>query len=465
MPTFLLTDNRVHHMSEKLLSTDKTQITNHLLKALEQNNLIQLEALIQTLSKEDIAEILEATPPAQRNALWDKLPPETQGEVLAHLNEEVKNSLLNRLNQDEIVEIAEDLETDELTDLVQSLEEDEKQQLLEALNDQERQAVEQALRYPEDTAGGLMNTDIVAVREDVTVSVALRYLRKLGELPENMHELYVKDRQGHYVGTLPITQLITQDEETLIAKLVDKSQPSIKAYTPAKEVAHLFEKYDLISAAVVDENGKLLGRITVDDVVDIIREEAEHAQMASAGLDEDDDLFAPPVKSAKRRTFWLGINLLTAVAASMVIGLFDGTIQQIVALAVLMPIIASMGGIAGTQTATIVIRAIATGKLTPSNSRALLYKEVGVGFLNGLTWAVLTGVAVAWLYHDLSLAGIFSAAMMINLVAAALAGALIPLILHRLKIDPALASGLLLTTVTDVLGFFVFLGLATWLLI
>ncbi len=452
-------------MSEKLLSSDKATLTEQLLKALDAGDQNTLQTLLQALSEEDIAEILEATPPEQRNPLWDQLPPDIQGEVVGHLNDEVKSTLLERLEDHEIVEMAEDLETDELTDLVQSLEENDKEKVLQALDDNERQAVEKALRYPEDTAGGLMNTDLVAVREDVTVGVVLRYLRKLGKLPDNMHELYVQDRKGYFVGVLPITELLTHDEDTLISQLVDKSQPSIKAFTPTKEVAHLFEKYDLIAAPVVDENGILLGRITVDDVVDIIREEAEHAQMASAGLDEDEDLFAPPVKSAKRRTFWLGINLLTAIAASMVIGLFDGTIQQIVALAVLMPIIASMGGIAGTQTATIVIRAIATGKLTPSNSRALLLKELAVGFLNGLTWAVLTGVAVAYLYQDLSLAGIFSAAMMINLIAAALAGALIPLILHRLKIDPALASGLLLTTVTDTLGFFVFLGLATWLLL
>jgi len=452
-------------MSEKILSSEKVKITDHLLKALENSDQAQLQSLIQSFSEEDIAEILEATPPSQRNALWDKLPPEVQGQVLAHLNDEVKNSLLERLDQEEIIEVAGDLETDELTDLIQSLEGDEKQKVLDALDQTERAAVEQALRYPEDTAGGLMNTDVIAIREDVTVGVVLRYLRKLGELPENIHELYVVDRKGHFIGALPITYLLTQDEDTRIAKLVDKSQPSIKAYTSAQEVAHLFEKYDLIAAPVIDENDKLIGRITVDDVVDVIRDEAEHSQMASAGLDEDEDLFASPIKSAKSRSFWLGVNLITAILASMVIGLFDGTIQQVVALAVLMPIIASMGGIAGTQTATIVIRAIATGKLTPNNSRLLLYKELAVGFLNGLIWAVLTGIAVAWLYQDISLAGIFAAAMIINLVAAALAGTLIPLVLERMKIDPALASGLLLTTVTDTLGYFVFLGLASWLLI
>jgi magnesium transporter len=452
-------------MPDILSSQDKARITESLLLALEEGKTENIQQLLKAFSEEDIAEILETTPPEQRNALWDLLPSDIQGEVIGHLNDEVKSTLLNRLNTEEIAEIAEDLETDEITDLAQSLDDEEKNNLLNSLEESERQAVEKALTYPEDTAGGLMSTDIITVREDVTVEVVLRYLRKLGELPENTHEIYVQDRQGHYVGTVPITKLLTTDTDTPISDIVDRTQPSIKAYTPAKEVAHLFEKHDLLSAAVVDDNSMLLGRVTIDDVVDIIREEAEHAQMASAGLDEDEDLFAPPAKSAKRRTFWLGVNLLTAVAASMVIGLFDGTIEKVVALAVLMPIIASMGGIAGTQTATIVIRAIATGKLTPANSRALLFKELMVGVLNGLTWALLTGVAVAWLYHDVLLAAIFGTAMIINLIAAALAGALIPLILKRLNIDPALASGLLLTTVTDTLGFFVFLGLATVILL
>lgn len=267
------------------------------------------------------------------------------------------------------------------------------------------------------------------------------------------------------MGTIRLTDLITHDEDTLVESLLQTNLMGIRALTSAKDVAHLFEKNDLISAAVVNENNILLGRITIDDVVDIIREEAEHTQMASAGLDEDEDIFAPASRAAKRRTFWLGINLLTAIFASIVIGLFDASIEKVVALAVLMPIIASMGGIAGTQTATIVIRALATGKLAKSNSRSLLIKETTVGLFNGLIWAFLTGIAVFLWFQDAALSLIFSTAMLINLLAAAFAGAMIPLILQRMKIDPALASGLMLTTVTDSLGFFVFLGLATIVLL
>jgi len=322
-----------------------------------------------------------------------------------------------------------------------------------------------ALTYPEDTAGGLMSTDLISVRADVSLDVVLRYLRTLGELPESTAELFVRDREGKFVGSLKLTVLLTHDEDTLVQTVLDSHIPGIRAFTPAKEVAHFFEKNDLLSAAVVNETNQILGRITIDDVVDIIREEAEHAQMASAGLDEDEDIFAPASRAAKRRTFWLGINLLTAIFASMVIGLFDASIEKIVALAILMPIIASMGGIAGTQTATIVIRALATGKLARSNSRSLLIKETTVGLFNGVIWAVLTGIAVLFWFSDIALSLIFASAMLINLLVAAFAGAMIPLILQRMKIDPALASGLMLTTVTDSLGFFVFLGLATIVLL
>ncbi|KDN95343.1 magnesium transporter, partial [Hydrogenovibrio marinus] len=312
--------------------------------------------------------------------------------------------------------------------------------------------------------GGLMSTDIVTVRSDVSLEVVLRLLRKMGSLPEATLDLIVRDREGQYEGVLRVNDLITNDEDTLVHELV-KKKDAIKATTSDKDVAHYFEKNDIISAAVVDENNLILGRITIDDIVDIIREEAEHAQMASAGLTEEEDLFSPPLRSAKRRSFWLGINLLTALFASTVIGAFEATIQQIVALAILMPIVASMGGIAGTQTATIVIRALATGKLGAKNSRALVLKEGLVGFLNGLIWSVLTGATAAIWFDQLSLGMIFGAAMLLNLIAAAVAGAMIPLALNKFKIDPALASGLMLTTVTDSLGFFVFLGLATIILV
>lgn len=440
---------------------DTANITEQVLLAVQSENFAQVNELFSSLVPEEIAEILEATPIKERQLIWDAIKDQPLGEILTHTNNEVTANLLTSLAEQDIVHLADDLETDDIADIAQSLEAEEQQKLLESLPEEDRSAVETALTYPEDTAGGLMSTDFISIRADVTLEVVLRYLRQLGNLPSSTAEIYVTDREGSYLGTLTLTDLITNDEESLVEEFLQTHIPGIRALTSAKEVAHNFEKNDLISAAVVNESNILLGRVTIDDVVDIIREEAEHVQMASAGLDEDEDIFAPATRAAKRRTFWLGINLLTAVFASIVIGLFDASIEKVVALAVLMPIIASMGGIAGTQTATIVIRALATGKLARSNSRSLLIKETTVGLFNGIIWAVLTGVAVFLWFEDLALSFIFSTAMLINLLVAAFAGAIIPLILQRMKIDPALASGLMLTTVTDSLGFFVFLGLAT----
>ncbi len=310
-----------------------------------------------------------------------------------------------------------------------------------------------------------MSTDFVSIRGDITLDVVLRYLRKLDRLPDSTAELFVRDRNDHYLGTLKLTSLLVHDEDTLVQDVLDIKNPIIRAHLPAKYVAHTFEKNDLISAAVVDEYNKILGRITIDDVVDIIREEAEHAQMASAGLDEDDDIFAPAARSARRRSIWLGVNVMTAIFISLVISMFDASIEKLVTLVVLMPIIASMGGTAGTQTSIIVIRALATGRLVKSNSRALLIREASVGVLNGMIWAIVTAIGVFVVFQDYILSAIFGTALMINLIAAAVAGALIPLFLKRMKIDPALASGLMLTMVTDSLGFFVFLGLATIVLL
>jgi len=452
-------------MTQNHSAIDKAKLTDQLLAAVESKNDRQINELFSNLVAEEIAEILESTPIKERQSLWQAIDKERQGEILTHTNDEVTANLLESLKTHEIVNIAEDLETDDIADIAQSLDSSDQQALLASLGEENRSAVETALTYPENTAGGLMSTDLITIRADVTLDVVLRYLRTLGSLPESTAELFVRDRESKFVGILKLTALLTHDEDTLVEQLLDSQIPGIRALTPTKEVAHLFEKNDLIAAAVVNENNQILGRITIDDVVDIIREEAEHAQMARAGLDEDEDIFAPAKLAAKRRSFWLGINLLTAIFASLVINMFDSSIEKVVALAVLMPIIASMGGIAGTQTATIVIRALATGKLARSNSRSLLIKETTVGLFNGLIWAVFTGIGVYFWFDDTKLSLIFAFAMMINLLAAAFAGAIIPIVLQRLKIDPALASGLMLTTVTDSLGFFVFLGLATIVLI
>ncbi len=449
-------------MSEITLTPEQQeQLIEDILEAAQEKDVLRTEKLLKELVPEQIAQLLETTPPDLRHFIWEHVDPEQHGEVLAHLNEEVRTKLLETLNREEIEELAEDLETDDLADIAQSLSDENKAILLDALDEDERVAVETAMSYPEDTAGGLMNTDVISVRGDVTIETVMRYLRQLGELPDNLLELIVRDRHNHYLGVVKLSDLLTYEEDTKIEELLDASKPAVHVLTPARDVAKLFEQNDWVDVAVVDSDNHILGRITIDDVVDIIREEAEHAQMAQAGLDEDEDIFTPPLVSARRRAFWLGVNLLTAVFAAWVASFFEDTLDKIVALALMMPIVASMGGIGGTQTATIIIRAMAKGVLSGPNMRALIRKEILVGTLNGLFWAAVTGTFAWWWFGDALLGFVFGAAMFINLVAGAVAGALIPVMLDRFKIDPALASGLMLTTVTDTMGFFALLGLAT----
>ncbi len=444
---------------------DEIKQTDLLIEAAKAEQQDAIRLLLSNMAAEDIADVLEATPPKLRNIIWSQVEKDKQGDILGHTNDEVRSALLEQLDTEQIVEMAEEMETDDIAVIAQSLPEDEKQTFLEALTEEDRTAVQIALSYPEESAGGIMSTDFIAVRADISLDVVLRYLRKQNELPKSMVNLFVRDRDGRYMGTLKLNHILTHDGDTLVSDLIEQDEPTIHALLSAKEVARMFEVHDLISAAVLDDNDHILGRITIDDVVDIIREQAEYTQMKSAGLDDEDDIFAPAPRTAKRRTFWLGINLITASFAAFVISFFEATLDQIVALAIMMPMVASMGGVAGTQTSTVVIRALATGKLVSSNSRALLAKEGLVGLLNGLTWALFTAIGAYIILREVDLSLIFGAAMMINLLAAALVGVLIPLFLKRMNIDPALATGLMITTVTDSLGFFVFLGLATIVLI
>ena len=310
-----------------------------------------------------------------------------------------------------------------------------------------------------------MNPDLVTVRADVSVDVVLRYLRLRGELPENSHHLYVVNRRRQYQGRMAFAQLLIADPEAPVNRLMDTEQPAIDAHTPVAEVARQFADHDWVSAPVVDENNVLLGRITVDDVIDIIRDQAEHQALGAAGLDEDEDLFAPVPRTTRRRAVWLGINLLTAFLASWVIGNFEHVLQKVVACAVLMPIVASMGGVAGTQVLTLMVRALALGQVSASNAVPLLRKELLVAFANGVLWALAVGGVALVVYRDVLLATAFGAAMVINLLAAALSGVFLPLLLQRIRIDPALAGGVILTTVTDCCGFASFLGLSTLLLL
>ncbi len=434
-------------------------------EALESGRLSNIRRMVNELHPAEVGHLLESLPPHERELVWEMVERDKDGDILLYVNDEVRANLISEMAPEELVAAAEGLDTDDLADILQDLPDIVIQEVLQSMGMQDRIRLESVLSYPEDTAGGLMNVDTVTVRANVTLDVVLRYLRLRGELPDMTDHLMVVDRDDNYLGLLSIGDLLTKDPSLTVAEVMMHEEQSIPATMPVSEVASLFEQRDLISAPVVDEEGKLLGRITIDDVVDVIRDEAEHSIMSMAGLDEEDDIFAPVVTSSRRRGVWLGINLATAFLASWVIGLFDATIEQIVALAVLMPVVASMGGIAGSQTLTLVIRGMALGHIGSANASRILVKELAVGALNGALWAVVVGaVAMLW-FDDFAIGAIIAVAMVVNLVAAAFAGATIPLLMQRLGIDPALSASVVLTTVTDVVGFAVFLGLATVVLL
>jgi len=429
--------------------------------ALEVGTLRQVSRMINGLHPAEIALLLESLPPTQRDVVWDLVDEEVDGDVLAHLNDEVRAKLLKEYDANELVAATERLEADDVADILQDLPDTVIREVLNSLDKQDRQRIEAVLSYPEDTAGGLMSTDTLTVRPDVTLDVVLRYLRMRGSIPELTDNLIVVNRNDRYLGLLPLTDLLTKDPALRVGQIMEREVEGILADDPATEVAKLFEQRDLVSAPVIDEQRRLLGRITVDDVVDVIKEAADQTLLSMAGLDEEEDLFAPVLASTQRRAIWLGVNLITAFVASWVIGLFEATLEKAVALAVLMPIVASMGGNAGTQTLTLTIRGLALGQVGGANAPWLLARELAVGTLNGILWAlVVAAVAVAW-FKDYSIGIIIALAMVINLVAAALAGLTIPLLFKRLGIDPALAGTVALTTVTDVVGFLAFLGLAS----
>jgi len=410
----------------------------------------------------EIADILESLPQNQRQALWEKVE---QKEILPYLSDSVRSELMQDMAPVQIATAAESMQTDDAVDLLQDLPDERIEKVLEAMEMQHYQRLRQVLFYPENTAGGLMNTDLLVVRTEMTLKMVLRYLRRIKKLPEQTDVLFAVDCKNCYRGVLAITDLVTHSPKKTVEQVMSSEIQAIEAQLSDHEVARLFEQRDLVSAPVVDEEGILVGRITVDDVVDVIRAEADHNLMSTAGLDKDEDMFAPILITTRERALWLGVNLGTAFLAAYVIGLFEATIEKMVALAVLMPVVASMGGIAGSQTLTIVIRGMALGQITETNTPFLLKKELAVSLLNGILWAiVVAAIAILW-FSSLKLGFIIGSALIINLFCAALAGVLIPIILQRLSIDPALASGVTLTTITDIIGFGTLLGLATLLLI
>jgi magnesium transporter len=429
--------------------------------ALDEGAVRSAERIINTLHPAEIAQLLESLPPKRREIVWEMTDPELDGDVLIELSEDVRAQLIRDMDAEELAAATEGLEVDDLADLLADLPEKVTQQLLRNMDHQDRDRLTRVLSWPEDSAGGLMSTDTVSVRSDVSLEVVQRYLRMRGELPERTDRLFVVDRSDRFLGTITLSRLLTDDPDRLVGASLDADAPRIAPELAASEVSHLFRDRDLVSAPVVDEQGLLLGRVTVDDVVDVITEEAAHEVMAGAGLRDEEDVFAPVLPATRRRMIWLGINLFTAILAGMVVQRFEGTIEKVASLAALMPIVASMGGIAGTQTVTLIIRALALGQVQWRDARWLLLREMGVSALTGLAMAViLAAITIAWL-GTWKIAAIIAAAMLINLLAAAVVGVMVPLTLRRLQIDPALSAGVILTTFTDVIGFAALLGLGT----
>ncbi len=449
-------------MSHRDSTSTKEQLLN-LKEALNSGAFVQVRRILNhSLPAVEVAHLLESSPPKVRNILWSLIDKESGGEILPHLSDEISVDFLSKMDPQEVLDVTAGLDTDDIADLLQQLPDQLIQEVLRSMDSQNRHRLEQVLSYSEDTAGGLMNIDTITVRPDISVDVVLRYLRLHPKIPDMTDNLPVVNRNDQVVGILPINKILVSDPSSSVREIMSTDVFTILADTPEMEVAQLFERHDLISAPVVDDNQKLLGRITIDDVVDVIREEAEHSFMSMAGLDEDEDTFAPVLKSTKRRSVWLFVNLITAFLASYVIGLFEATIEKVVALAILMPIVASMGGVAGSQTLTLMIRGIALGHVQSANANWLLQREIIVGFINGVIWALVVALVATWWFNDTTIGIIIALAVIINLVAAAIAGASLPMILKRMGIDPAIAGSVLLTTITDVIGFMAFLGLATF---
>jgi len=429
--------------------------------ALDSGTLADVRRMLNGLLPADVAHLLESSPPKFRHILWQMVEVEREGEVLGELSDELQAHFLSDMDAAEVALITEDLEDDDVADILQQLPDRVTREVLNVMDHQDRARLEQVMHYPDDIAGGLMNTDTITIRARLTLEVVLRYLRRLDEIPEMTDNLIVVNRSDQFIGLLPLRTLLVSDTSASVREMMVTDQEPIQVNMPDTEVARLFERNDWVSAPVVDNNGRLLGRITIDDVVDVMREDADHSFMSMAGLDEEEDTFAPLYRAAPRRAVWLGINLITAFVAASVINLFQDTIEKVVALAVLMPIVASMGGIAGTQTLTVLVRGIAMGQVGRNNQAWLINRELLIGLMNGLLWAVVVAVAASLWFDDWNIGFIIAAAMVINLVTAALTGAVLPLLMTRLSIDPALAGGVVLTTVTDVVGFVSFLGLAT----
>ena len=442
-------------------ATEQNNLLSRLDGAIDSVTLNQVRHTLNNLSPPDIAHQLETAPPKFRRILWELVDPEISGEVLQELSDEIQLEFLDEMDSAEVASLTEGLDVDDIVDILQQLPDRVIPEVLQAMSIQDRQRVESVLTYDEDTAGGLMDTEVITVRPDITVDVVLRYLRRFEEIPEITDNLFVVNRDDTFVGNLPIGLLLTSAPTTRVREVMNTEVRAIPVDLIDTKVSQLFKRHDLVSAPVIDDQKRLVGRITIDDVLDVIVEDADHSLLAMAGLSDTEDTFSSIGKTVPRRAVWLGINLLTALLASTAISLFEQTLDKLVALAILMPIVASMGGVAGSQTLTVVIRGMALGQIERGNISWLLSKEFATGALNGLLYALVVGCVVSLWFQDATMALIIGLAMAINLMAAALSGTLLPILLKSIDIDPALAGTVILTTITDIVGFISFLGLAT----
>lgn len=444
--------------SEKKLST----VINDLEKARENS----VKNTLSSLSPYEIARLLESIEPKRREILWQLIDQDDEGEVLKELVEDVRQNIIEEMDAEELIAATQDMELDDLADILNDLPNQITDQVIKALDQEDQVRLESVISFEEDTAGGLTNPNILTIRRGISINGLIRYLRSLEQLPSNTNYIYVINRHNEYLGSVKLLDLFTDNRDKPIESIMDQSVKPINATVKANDVAIEFQNLDLISAPVVDSNDRLLGEITVDDVVDVIQDQANSEIFNMAGLDDEDDIFAPVFLSSRRRAVWLGANLVTAFIVASAVSLFQDALDRIVILAVLMPIVASMGGVAGNQTLILVIRGVAMGRIQTSNAFRLLTREFLVALVNGVFWSVIVSVlAVLFFNTTWSIGLIVGASMLINILASSIAGVSIPFLLRRMGIDPALASGVLMVTLTDVLGFVTFLGLASWWLL
>jgi magnesium transporter len=456
---------RKHELGDDLVQHQpgpRRELVENLVQKL---HLVELQKLLDAMHPADVAYILESVPLQQRLVVWDLVKADREGDILLEVSDAVRETLIENMDEAELVAAAEQLDADEIADLAPDLPHEVMQDVFRSLSPEEREQLRSAMSYPGDTVGALMDFDMISIRDDVTVEVVLRYLRRLDEMPDQTDQLFVVDHAGRIKGLLPVNRLLVTDPDTPVVTMMEPDFIRLHPQEKAQDAAGAFERYDLVSAPVADETGKLVGRVTVNAVMDYIREETDSDRLSAGGLLEDEDLFASVWKSVRNRWTWLAVNLVTAFIASRVIGLFENSIAQLVALAALMPIVAGISGNSGNQTITMIVRALALGQITPGNARKLFAKEIGVSVLNGLIWGSVVGLFAFLIYHNWQLGVVMTGAMALSLLLAAVMGVAIPLTMQKLGRDPALGASVMITAITDSGGFFIFLGLATIFLV